>query len=74
MQEFDNVRLTGTYSYLEATYEENGLLFGERSVQARPGMRIPGIPENIFDSELIGRLRYFKNGVTLIATSDLVTQ
>ncbi len=75
VQEFNNVRLTSTYSYLEATYEENGLLFGERSVQARPGMRIPGIPENVF------RLGVdwipqdtLKIGVTLIATSDLVTQ
>ncbi len=75
VQEFDFFRLTGTYSYLEATYQESGLLFGERSVQARPGMRIPGIPENVFrlgidwiphDS--------LKIGMILIATSNLVTQ
>ena len=75
VQEFDNVRLTGTYSYLEATYEENGLLFGERSVQARPGMRIPGIPENVFRLGVDWTPQdTLKIGVTLIATSDLVTQ
>ena len=75
VQEFDTIRLTGTYSYLEATYEENGLLFGERSVQARPGMRIPGIPENVFRLGVDWTPQdTLKIGVTLIATSDLVTQ
>ena len=75
VQEFDTVRLTGTYSYLEATYEENGLLFGERSVQARPGMRIPGIPDNVFRLGVDWTPQdALKIGVTLITTSDLVTQ
>jgi outer membrane receptor protein involved in Fe transport len=75
VQKLDRVRLTVTYSYLEATYEQNGLLFGERSVQARPGMRVPGIPENVFRLGIDWTPQdTLKIGVTLIATSDLVTQ
>tara|TARA_E500000178_G_scaffold356496_1_gene434835 strand:- start:1031 stop:3316 length:2286 start_codon:yes stop_codon:yes gene_type:complete len=75
IQDFDRIRITGSYSYLEATYEENGLLFGERSVQARPGMRIPGIPENVFRLLVDWTPQdALKIGVTFIATSDLVTQ
>ncbi len=75
VQEFDRLRIIGTYSYLEATYEEKGLLFGERSVQALPGMRIPGIPKNVFRLGLDWTPKdALKIGFTFIATSNLVTQ
>jgi len=75
VQKFDRVSLTGSYSYLEATYEETGLLFGERSIQARPGMRIPGIPENVFRLGVDWIPKDdLKIGFIFIATSDLVTQ
>ncbi len=75
VQEFDRVRITGTYSYLEATYEESGLLFGERSIQALPGMQIPGIPKNTFRLGIDWSPKdSLKVGLTLIATTDLITQ
>ena len=44
-------------------------------MQARPGMRIPGIPENVFRLGVDWTPQdALKLGVTLIATSDLVTQ
>jgi len=58
-----------------ATYEETGLLFGERSIQAKPGMRVAGIPENIFrlGIDWIPNEK-LKIGMSLLATSDLITQ
>ena len=74
-QIFNRVKVTGTYSHLEATYEESGLLFGERSVQAKPGMRISGIPENVFRLGVDWTPQdTIKIGLTLIVSSDLVTQ
>ena len=75
VQKFNHIKITGNYSYLEATYEESGLLFGERSVQALPGMRIPGIPENVFRLGVDWTPQdNLKIGLTFIATSDLITQ
>ena len=75
VQKFNHIKITGNYSYLEATYEESGLLFGERSVQALPGMRIPGIPENVFRLGVDWTPQDdLKIGLTFIATSDLITQ
>ena len=75
VQKFNHIKITGNYSYLEATYEESGLLFGERSVQAMPGMRIPGIPENVFRLGVDWTPQDdLKIGLTFIATSDLITQ
>lgn len=74
-QRFNRVKVTGTYSHLKATYEESGLLFGERSVQAKPGMRISGIPENVFRLGIDWTPQdTLKIGLTLIVSSDLVTQ
>ncbi|MFL2656664.1 MAG: TonB-dependent receptor domain-containing protein [Burkholderiaceae bacterium] len=75
VQKFNHIKITSNYSYLEATYEESGLLFGERSVQALPGMRIPGIPENVFRLGVDWTPQDdLKIGLTFIATSDLITQ
>ena len=75
VQKFNHIKITSNYSYLEATYEESGLLFGERSVQALPGMRIPGIPENVFRLGVDWTPQdNLKIGLTFIATSDLITQ
>ena len=75
VQKFNHIKITSNYSYLEATYEESGLLFGERSVQALPGMRIPGIPENVFRLGVDWTPQDdLKIGLTFMATSDLITQ
>ena len=75
VQKFNHIKITSNYSYLEATYEESGLLFGERSVQAMPGMRIPGIPENVFRLGVDWTPQDdLKIGLTFMATSDLITQ
>lgn len=67
--------LTGSYSYLEATYQESGLLFGERSIQTSAGMRVAGIPKNVFRFGIDWiPIDKFKIGMALLASSDLVTQ
>ena len=44
---FHHVEATLSYSYLEATYDANGVLFaGQRNVQVAPGTPIAGLPRH----------------------------
>jgi outer membrane receptor protein involved in Fe transport len=74
-QKFNQFIITGSYSYLEATYEQTGLLFGERSIQAKPGMRVAGIPKNVlrFGVDWVPTEK-FKIGMTFLTSSNLITQ
>lgn len=70
------VSLRASYSYLDATYQASGTLFGgERDITVVPGTKIAGLPEHTLrlnadwrvDPKLIV-------GGTLLTTSSLVTQ
>jgi outer membrane receptor protein involved in Fe transport len=70
------VALRASYSYLHASYQDHGLLFGgERDVGVKPGDRIAGLPAHTFklhaDWRAAPRLII---GANLMANSSLVTQ
>jgi len=46
---FGPVTVQAGYSYLEATYQASGILFGgEREIEIKPGTKIAGLPEHTF--------------------------
>ena len=71
-----SVALRVTYSYLDATYQDNGILFGgERYVTITPGTKIAGLPEHTF--RIIADWRATPKmtiGGSILATSSIVTQ
>lgn len=65
-----------SYSYLDATYQDSGTLFGgERNVSVTPGTKIAGLPEHTFRINADWRATpKMTIGGTLLTTSSLVTQ
>lgn len=73
VKQFD---LRASYSYLKATYQADGTLFGgERDIAVAPGTRIAGLPRHTVklhaDWHATPKMRL---GATVIATSSLITQ
>lgn len=73
LHQFD---LRASYSYLNATYQADGTLFGgERDVAVAPGTRIAGLPRHTVklhaDWHASPKMLV---GATLITTSNLITQ
>lgn len=70
------VALRASYSYLHATYQDNGLLFGgERDVGVKPGDRIAGLPAHTLKLNADWRATpKLIIGANLMASSSLVTQ
>lgn len=63
-----------TYSHLRATYEADGLLrIGERNIQARPGMRIAGLPQHLLKWSLDRLHGAWRWGADLQTSSRRVT-
>lgn len=64
------------YSYLDATYQTDGLLFGgERDVTVKPGDKIAGLPEHTLKLNADWRVTpKFTLGGTAITTSSITTQ
>ena len=65
-----------SYSYLDATYQDSGTLFGgERNISITPGTKIAGLPEHTFRINADWRATpKMTIGGTLLTTSSLVTQ
>ena len=65
-----------SYSYLDATYQDSGTLFGgERNISVTPGTKIAGLPEHTFRINADWRATpKMTIGGTLLTTSSLVTQ
>ena len=72
----DQVDLRISYSYLQATYQAAGELFGgEREITIKRGDRIAGLPEHTIKINADWRAApKWVVGGTVIATSSLVTQ
>ena len=72
----DQVDLRISYSYLQATYQAEGELFGgEREITIKRGARIAGLPEHTIKLNADWRVApKWLVGGTVIATSSLVTQ
>ena len=72
----DQVDLRISYSYLQATYQAAGELFGgEREITIKRGDRIAGLPEHTIKLNADWRAApKWVVGGTVIATSSLVTQ
>ena len=70
------VTLQAGYSYLDATYQADGTLFGgERDVSVRPGTKIAGLPEHTLKLNADWRVTpKFTLGGTAITTSSIITQ
>ena len=70
------VAMRASYSYLHATYQDNGLLFGgERDISVKPGDRIAGLPAHTLKLNADWRAApKLVIGGTVMATSSLVTQ
>jgi outer membrane receptor protein involved in Fe transport len=65
-----------SYSYLDATYQDSGTLFGgERNISVTPGTKIAGLPEHTFriNADWLATPKMTIGG-TLLTTSSLVTQ
>ena len=73
---FKSLALRVSYSYLDATYQDSGTLFGgERNVSVTPGTKIAGLPEHTFRINADWRATSKMTiGGTLLTTSSLVTQ
>jgi outer membrane receptor protein involved in Fe transport len=71
-----SVSLRVTYSYLDATYQDSGILFGgERDITITPGTKIAGLPEHTF--RIIADWRATPKmtvGGSILATSSIGTQ
>ncbi len=70
------VAVRASYSYLDATYQDSGELFGgEREIDVVPGTKIAGLPQHTFklgaDWRASDKLTI---GGTVIGTSSIVTQ
>ncbi len=74
--EINSVALRATYSYLDATYQDTGTLFGgERDISITPGTKIAGLPEHTLRINADWRATpKMTIGGTLLTTSSLVTQ
>ncbi len=70
------VNLNVSYNYLDATYQDDGELFGgERNITVRPGTRIAGLPKHTFRIAADWRVQpKLVVGGTVVATSSLVSQ
>lgn len=70
------VALRASYNYLQATYEDNGTLFGgEREITVAPGTRIAGLPAHTIKLNADWRASpQLVIGGTLMTTSSVVTQ
>ena len=71
-----SVALRASYSYLDATYQDNGTLFGgERDITISPGTKIAGLPEHTFKLNADWRANEkLTIGGTFVATSSMTTQ
>ncbi len=74
--EIGPVSLHASYNYLEATYEDEGELFGgERNITVRPGTRIAGLPKHTIRIGADWRAQpKLVIGGSVLATSSMVTQ
>lgn len=70
------VSVRANYSYLDATYQAEDVLFGgERDIQVRPGTKIAGLPEHTLRLNADWRANQkLTIGGSLVATSSLVSQ
>ena len=71
-----SVALRASYSYLDATYQDSGTLFGgERDITISPGTKIAGLPEHTFKLNADWRANEkLTIGGTFVATSSMTTQ
>lgn len=74
--EINSLALRATYSYLDATYQATGTLFGgERDISVTPGTKIAGLPMHTLRINADWRATpKMTIGGTLLTTSSLVTQ
>ncbi len=74
--EIGAVSLHASYNYLDATYQDDGELFGgERNISVRPGTRIAGLPKHTLRISADWRAQpKLVVGGTVLATSSLVSQ
>ncbi len=74
--EIGPVSLHASYNYLDATYQDDGELFGgERNITVRPGTRIAGLPKHTVRIGADWRAQpKLVVGGTVLATSSLVSQ
>ncbi len=74
--EIGAVSLHASYNYLDATYQDEGELFGgERNITVRPGTRIAGLPKHTLRVGADWRVQpKLVIGGTVLATSSIVTQ
>lgn len=74
--EIGPVSLQASYNYLDATYQDEGELFGgERNISVRPGTRIAGLPKHTIRIGADWRAQpKLVIGGNVLATSSLVTQ
>ncbi|MEY5002514.1 MAG: hypothetical protein RL678_323 [Pseudomonadota bacterium] len=74
--EFGQVSMHASYNYLDATYQDDGELFGgERNIAVRPGTRIAGLPKHTLRIGVEWRAQpKLVVGGTVMATSSLVSQ
>ena len=74
--EIGDVSLNVSYNYLDATYQDDGELFGgERNITVRPGTRIAGLPKHTVRISADWRAQpKLTIGGTVLATSSLVSQ
>jgi outer membrane receptor protein involved in Fe transport len=70
------VTIQAGYSYLDATYQAPGTLFGgERDINVTPGTKIAGLPEHTLKLNADWRVTpKFTLGGTAITTSSITTQ
>ncbi|MCM0045447.1 MAG: TonB-dependent receptor [Burkholderiaceae bacterium] len=70
------VSLRASYSYLDATYQANGSLFGgERDITIRPGTKIAGLPDHTLRLNADWRTtEKLTLGGSVLTTSSLVSQ
>jgi outer membrane receptor protein involved in Fe transport len=70
------VAMRVSYSYLDATYQDSGELFGgEREIDINPGTKIAGLPQHTFKLSADWRASdKLTIGGTVIGTSSIVTQ
>ncbi len=74
--EIGAISLNMSYNYLDATYQDDGELFGgERNITVRPGTRIAGLPKHTIRIGVDWRVDpKLVIGGTVVATSSIVTQ
>jgi len=72
----NSLSLRVTYSYLDATYQDSGTLFGgERDITITPGSKIAGLPAHTVRIHADWRaMPKMTMGASVLATSSLTTQ